>query len=201
MSKYQHRRSKIKRGSSSKQLTKSFFRDIWALKGKFVAIVLITLLGTMIFAALQSIAPDMRETAKDYYKNSNLMDLELQSASGVSQSQIDKLAKNDNISKVEGADLVDLLDDDDNVYRLHSLPEEINQITVLEGHLPDTDTQIVVGEGSKALGDIPRIGDKVQIASSNEVSNLGLLNTYQNQLKEKMLAGDNESEPEITFDV
>ena len=48
---------------------KSSFKEISSSKGKFISIILIILLGTMLFVGVRSTGPDLSNSASSYVNN------------------------------------------------------------------------------------------------------------------------------------
>ena len=69
-----------------------FFRSIARSKGRFIAIAVITALGTGFFAGLQVTAPDMRLAADQYLDQTDAWDIRVASTLGVDDEMVAELA-------------------------------------------------------------------------------------------------------------
>ena len=58
-----------------KSILKDALREISLNKKKFISLLLIIVIGTGFYVGLKSTPKDMKETAKAYYKETNLFDL------------------------------------------------------------------------------------------------------------------------------
>ncbi|MEW8987664.1 MAG: hypothetical protein AB2401_11825, partial [Bacillus sp. (in: firmicutes)] len=62
---------------------KSSFREIKSSKGKFISIIIIILLGTLIFVGVRSTGPDLSNSASTYVNKYDLYDLQIVSTMGL----------------------------------------------------------------------------------------------------------------------
>lgn len=81
-----------------KALFKEIMRSIRRSKARFISIIAIVALGISFFAGIKATAPDMKETAELYFKNSNLMDIRVISPVGLT---IDDIAAFKGVEGVE----------------------------------------------------------------------------------------------------
>lgn len=165
---------------------KNTIRDITSSLNRFIVILIISALGAGFFSGLKASGPDMRATAEQYFTDTNLMDYRMLSTMGFTNDDLDALKTQDGIEAVMPAYRVDLLvgkESMEEAMRLHSLPdanrqgsqEVMNQLTVLEGRLPERDNECVVGRPNFRGGTPYKIGDKLTILESNKTSSLDLI--------------------------
>lgn len=125
--------------NTSRTIKKSFPR--------FLSLVIMSLLGVLVFVGLTATSPDMVKTLDKFFDDKNTYDIKIISSMGLTNDDIDALKKLDKILDVEGTYSKDLLiknDYSEFVLNVSSLPNTINKLDLLEGHLPENDNEIVV---------------------------------------------------------
>ncbi len=83
------------------------FRSIKRTFSRFVSLIAIVAIGSGLFCGLNSIGPDMVDTANEYYKKYNLMDLRLQSYLGLYEEDLEKVRAVEGVEAVQGVKFVD----------------------------------------------------------------------------------------------
>lgn len=140
-----------------KSILKDAVREIKLNKKKFISLLLIIALGTGFYVGLKSTVKDMKETAKKYYKETNLMDVKINSDVGFDKSDEIKLK---NIKGVKGVNLTKTLDatvevDGKNyIIKLNSISSDrsiksddyINHLILTSGKYPSTINEGLVEE-------------------------------------------------------
>lgn len=162
-------------------LWKNIIRDIKNSKARFISIMLIIALGVGFFTGIKATSPSMNETAEQYYRENNLMDIRLLSTVGFDDEDVAAVRKLDCVRAAMPSyfsDVIVNIDGKGSVIRLHSMPEEdengivINKPVVNEGRLPEKKGEIAV-EKANFSGDFA-IGDTIFIDSkSDEDANAG----------------------------
>jgi len=84
----------------SKALVKDIFRSIKRTMARFISIVAIVALGISVFAGIKATAPDLKDTAEKYFSDNNLMDINVISTIGLTDTDVY------NISKISGVEAV-----------------------------------------------------------------------------------------------
>lgn len=149
-----------------KTTTIEFFREIKKSSGRFVSILFIVALGVAFFSGIRASEPDMRVTGDAYFDQANLMDIKVISTLGLTKDDVKAFEGLDSIDKAEGAYSGDFLNYDGEKQRaLHvmSLSEDINQITVTEGRLPEKSGECLADDESTY-----KVGDKIKLTSGTE---------------------------------
>jgi len=147
-------------------------RTFWKSVSRFISIFFMAMLGAGVFAGLQAVSPNMKNSVSDYYLKNNFMDLRVVSAGGFSQADADAAAALDCVDAVMpsvSTEAISAVDGKDYVIKLHTLPGGagadnngyINRVELLEGRLPENDNECVIVFRSAA--DRIRIGDTVSI--------------------------------------
>lgn len=150
------------------KLLVSSFRKIWSTRRKFLSLLCMALLGVGFFAGIKATSPDMINTLDKYLDENNVYDIEINSTLGLTDDDIKEL-KNLNIANnVVGSKYIDEIiniDSVDETIRVISLTN-INKVTLQEGKLPTSSSEIVVEE--KFLDDYHlKLGDTVKVNSKN----------------------------------
>lgn len=140
-----------------KSILKDALREISLNKKKFISLLLIIVIGTGFYVGLKSTPKDMKETAKAYYKETNLFDLKVVSSSGFSKNDYYSLKQVDGIKGVflsKTLDVITTINNSDYVIKLNSINEDrdlksddyINHLTLLKGRYPKTINEGLVEE-------------------------------------------------------
>ena len=148
-----------------KTLFKDTVKEITHNFKRFISMLLIVLLGVGFFAGIKAASPDMKETLDKYFDDQNVMDIQVMSTLGLTQTDLEELQKVEGVQQVEGGYSTDVIvngGEEEFVVKLESLPENINQIKVVEGRLPENEKECVVEENFLS-GTGHKIGDKIQI--------------------------------------
>ena len=165
-----------------KAFQKDSWRGIWHSMGRFVAIFAIVALGVGFFAGLKATSPDMQNTADEYYDRDRLLDVRVISTLGLTDEDIAYLSSIEGVGQVCGQRSLDVLvagDGGNRAIRLHSLPEEgeLDQVTLLEGRLPEVPGEIAV-EGGMLDNSAYSVGSVITLSESNEEDSLDSLKTH-----------------------
>lgn len=159
-------------------MSRNLLRSIKNSLGRYIAIAMIIALGAGIFVGLRMTKADMVATGQKYTDAQNMFDLRLVCSYGWSDEQLEAVKKMDGIVDAEGVFYTDLIvkidqSDDDQVYRVYTIPEKINRLVLLGGRMPENGNECLVDgyhNGEKMLG------KKILIQDNNEEETLELLN-------------------------
>ncbi len=92
-------------------MNKALFKDTWRTmertKSRFISLVAIVALGISFFAGVHATAPDMRDTATQYYIDTNAMDLQIISTAGLTEDDVRTIAGIQGVEHVSGEKFVD----------------------------------------------------------------------------------------------
>ncbi len=92
-------------------MNKALFKDTWRTmertKSRFISLVAIVALGISFFAGIHATAPDMRDTATQYYIDTNAMDLQVISTAGLTDDDVRVIAGIQGVEHVSGEKFVD----------------------------------------------------------------------------------------------
>lgn len=140
-----------------KSILKDALREISLNKKKFISLLLIIVIGTGFYVGLKSTPKGMKETAKAYYKETNLFDLKVVSSSGFTKNDYYSLKQVDGVKGVflsKTLDVITTINNSDYVIKLNSINEDrdlksddyINHLTLLKGRYPKTINEGLVEE-------------------------------------------------------
>jgi putative ABC transport system permease protein len=153
----------------NKTYLKASFREIKQSKGRFIAIIMIVLLGTLLYVGVKTAGPVMQKTMDHYVTQQHLSDLQIISTAGLSQKDLD-LAKEVPGAEAEAGYQFYYADAAKNeVVQVFSYDADAkqNQLTLAEGSFPKEKNQIVLDEKAKTAG--YKIGDKYQVKEEDMV--------------------------------
>ena len=86
-----------------KAYTKDIIKTIVKGKKRFMALAVITALGVCMMSGLKASCDDLRISADDFYDKQNLFDIMVVSTMGLTEEDVESLAKIEGIEEVEGA--------------------------------------------------------------------------------------------------
>lgn len=137
--------------------------------GRFLSVLFIVALGVGFFAGLRETTPDIESTLDSYYDEHNLMDFKIVSTGGLTEDDVNSLKELEYVEKVIPSFSVDTLIDGEEV-RVHAIEEDINNVALKEGRMPE--------EESECIADAThyQIGDKLTIT---KLSGDGILKTLE----------------------
>ena len=93
----------------SKALLKDIFRSIARTKARFISIIAIVALGISVFAGIKATAPDLKDTASKYFLDNNLMDVNVISTIGMTDTDIYEISQLSGVEAVMPSKFVDTL--------------------------------------------------------------------------------------------
>lgn len=183
-------------------LFKDTLRTIERTRSRFFSIVAIVALGISFFAGMNATAPDMLDTAVQYYKDTNAMDIGITSTVGLSQEDLETLASINGVEAITGEKYFDGnlsingqnatdLDGSQLTVRALSLDLEkvaanaqgvddkgyINRPQLIEGTWPTSADQCVVDNSVLSTPDGFEIGNTVSIGGDSADASSSLKNT------------------------
>ena len=149
------KRSSVRKKSSNK-LVLSVLRLIKGTFGRYLAIFAIIALGVGFFAGLRVSTDSMMKTADAYFRETNLYDFRLISTLGLTEEDVTAFAGLDGVEKAVGvvsADFICKGSEGDDVFRAHQLTDELNQIDLVAGRMPQ--------KGNECLLDAKFFGEEL----------------------------------------
>ena len=157
-------------------------REIKKTFGRFFAIFAIIAIGVGFFSGLRITTPVMVRSMDRYYRDAQLYDYRLVSTLGWQEKEVEAFRKKKGVKAAEGAWQYDVLIENKEgvaaVYRIHSMTDQVNGLTLREGRLPE-DTDECLMDASNRMGF--EIGDTLTFAGDNDPDTLEALarSTYK----------------------
>lgn len=145
-------------------------KDIWRAirKGKkrFLAIMIITFLGTMMFSGLKAACEDLRYSADRFFDDQRLFDLCIMSTLGLTEEDLEVIRHQEGVETVEGiyGETVRIIANGNDLSAVIKpfYQDGLNQPYVVEGHLPQRTDEIVITEKFAKAADIT-VGDALKV--------------------------------------
>ena len=158
-------------------MRKNLFQSIRTSLGRYIAIVAIIALGAAIFVGLRVTKTDMVATGQKFTDEQNMFDLRLVSSYGWNRDQVEAVAALDGVVDAEGGFYLDVMvqvgrDEDDVVYRVHSIPETINTVVLEGGRMPESPNECLI-DGFRADDSI--LGTTITVSAANDEDTLDTL--------------------------
>jgi putative ABC transport system permease protein len=143
------------------RLTTDAVREVKNTFSRFLSILVLSALAVAFLAGLRATAPDMKYTADNYYDRTHMMDGYVISTLGLTDEDLDALAKADGVEEVEGVRTVDATATD-SIVSIRAMPERLNLLEVVKGRLPQEASECVTdGRLLTELG--LELGDTLEI--------------------------------------
>lgn len=137
--------------------------------GRFVSIFFIVALGVAFYSGIRASEPSMRFTADQYFDDSKLMDLKVMGTMGLTKADIKAIGKVSGIEAVEGGYSKDVLcpvGDNEKVVHMLSMQKNFDQVSLVEGRLPEKAGECLVDEDFLSYTDL-KVGDTVTFHSGD----------------------------------
>ena len=150
-------------------LRKDFIIEIKKTMGRFISIFFIVALGVAFYSGIRASEPSMRITADQYFDDSELMDLKVMGTMGLTKADIKAIGKVSGIEAVEGGYSKDVLcpvGDNEKVVHMLSTQKNFNQVSIVEGRLPEKAGECLVDEDFLSYTDL-KVGDTVTFHSGD----------------------------------
>ena len=150
-------------------LRKYFIIEIKKTMGRFVSIFFIVALGVAFYSGIRASEPSMRFTADQYFDDSKLMDLKVMGTMGLTKADIKAIGKVSGIEAVEGGYSKDVLcpvGDNEKVVHMLSMQKNFDQVSLVEGRLPEKAGECLVDEDFLSYTDL-KVGDTVTFHSGD----------------------------------
>ncbi len=153
-------------------IIKNTLRKVWKTKGRFLAITAIIAIGSGFFTGVKVTSPSMKQTAQNYYENTNLMDFRFVSTLGFDDDDISNIKNLQGVTELSAGYTADLFFEYDGAYnsivRVYSYNENdsVNKPTLVSGAMPQNDNECVIDDELKGI--FP-IGSTISLSTeSNE---------------------------------
>jgi len=143
--------------------------------GRYISLLVIILVGVGFFAGIHITAPNALSLAQNYFSEHKLMDLRILSQSGFSQSDVDALNEIEGILNVIPSFSIDV-SSTHSVIRVHAIEDSVNTVKLIDGHMPESNSEVLGDSRSFSIGERIEITDDVSgILDENEFIVVGLI--------------------------
>lgn len=143
-------------------------REIRSSLGRYLAIFAIIALGAGLFVGLRLSRPDFLETYNNYTNKTNFYDFRLVSTLGLTDEDLAEVKKMDGVKLAEGAVGADFLfntaDEDNLIMMAQSIPENVNQIKLKAGRMPEKANECLADPDMYSKDDI---GSTIKLSKDN----------------------------------
>ncbi len=155
-------------------MQKNLYQSIKNSVGRYIALALIICLGASLFMGLVITRQNMVYTGQHFMDQQNMFDLRMISNYGWDEEYVEKFSALPGVKDAEGVLYLDLIartEDmtEDSVYRFYAIPQQMNQIALRSGRMPETSQECLV-EGF--LTDDSILGKTITISRLNEKDSL-----------------------------
>ena len=142
-------------------LVKDILREVWNTKGRFVSMLMLTMLGAMMVVGIRGAAINMRDAAHNKFVAANLYDLQLRRALPFGSEELLHVRNVDGVHLAEGtfkSDKYTYFGESIRTVRITGLMDYINQVELTHGRMPTEAGEIAVEwrflrDGRFELGD------------------------------------------------
>ncbi|GEN94522.1 FtsX-like permease family protein [Pediococcus ethanolidurans] len=142
---------------------KATMREISQSMGKFVSIVLIILLGSLLYVGIRSVGPDLNQTANHYFKQQKLSDVKVSSTMGLTNRDLTSIKQNKQVKTALPIHMVTLQKSRSQIVSVYGYQKQakLDQLKLVSGKLPTQANQLVLDikakENGYHIGDIYRL--------------------------------------------
>ncbi|MCD7863187.1 MAG: ABC transporter permease [Lachnospiraceae bacterium] len=150
-------------------------RSIKKSLGRFLAIMIITMLGSAFFGGLMATQPAFLKTAQNFTDEYHLYDFRILSTYGIDEDDIAAVAALEDTQAAAGSVYYDAIANTpggEMVIRILSITEEVNDLMLVEGRMPENESECVID--SNYFTDT-EIGDVITFSDENEEDTLEAL--------------------------
>ncbi|MBL3531834.1 ABC transporter permease [Companilactobacillus zhachilii] len=133
-------------------LTRNMWRDIRKSKGRFIAIILIIMLGVLIFVGVKAAGPSLNDSLNKTVADKNLSDIQVISTTGFSETDL-KLARKVPGAQVEATKMKYVIGGKSKVaVALYGYDDDAkqNQLIMRSGRLPQKSNEVVLDKNAKS---------------------------------------------------
>lgn len=138
---------------------KNTLRKIKHSLGRFITLILIIAIGAAFFAGVRETSSDMIRTMDEYYDETKLMDYRIVSTMGLTEDDLTALKNLNNTEVIEANYTYETVIDGD-ATKIYGITHDINNVTLVDGKMPEEDNECLVLDGSYNIGDTIIIEDE-----------------------------------------
>ncbi|GCF92957.1 ABC transporter permease [Enterococcus florum] len=133
---------------------KASFREIAYSKGRFIAIILIIFLGTMLYVGIKATGPILNSSASRYVNQQDLSDFQIVSTAGLTEEDVEAAEAVNGVEVEPGYHFFYADSTKNEVAQVFSYANknQQNQLVLTEGRLPKKQQEIVLDSKAKDFG-------------------------------------------------
>ena len=132
--------------------------------GRFLSIMLLTMLGSMTLIGLKSAGPDINRSANEYFDKFDTMDLAVIASQGFGAADEKEIREAHGVSEVEFGNFTDTtIANSSSAIRIYSAPRKLSKFEVVRGKMPAREDEIALTDryrGKYKIGDIVEFAEK-----------------------------------------
>lgn len=132
--------------------------------GRFLSIMLLTMLGSMTLIGLKSAGSDINRSANEYFDKFDTMDLAVIASQGFGAADENEIRGAHGVSELEFGNFTDTtIAKSSSSIRIYSAPRRISKFEVVKGRLPKRQDEIALTDryrGKYKIGDIIEFAEK-----------------------------------------
>ncbi|WP_086350720.1 ABC transporter permease [Candidatus Enterococcus clewellii] len=153
----------------NKTYLKASFREIWQSRGRFIAIILIILLGTLLYVGVKTTGPVLNSSGSDYLEKQQLADMQIISTGGLTEKDESLLEEIPDTIVESGYQFFYADEEKGEVVHVFSYDEvqKQNQLVLEKGQLPKKESELVLDAAAETLG--YQIGDTYTIDDPDQL--------------------------------
>lgn len=154
-------------------IIKNTLRKVAKTKGRFLAITAIIAIGSGFFTGVKVTSPSMKQTAQNYYENTNLMDFRFVSTLGFDDDDISNIKNLQGVTELSAGYTADLFFEYDGAYNSivriysHNENDSVNKPSLISGNMPQNDNECVIDDELKSI--FP-IGSTIALSTESDES-------------------------------
>ena len=148
-------------------------REVRKTFGRFFAIFAIIALGAGFFSGLRITSPTLVNSMDKFYQKTRFFDYRLVSDQAWDEESVSRIQKTDGVLGAQGTHqrdvLVETSEDETAVFRVHTLTDQVNKVSLKKGRLPEKASECLL-DASFPQGF--KIGDKITFSKDNKKKTL-----------------------------
>lgn len=145
--------------------------------GRFLSIMLLTMLGSMTLIGLKSAGSDINRSANEYFDNFDTMDLAVIASQGFGAADEKEIREAHGVSEVEFGNFTDTtIAKSSSSIRIYSAPRRISKFEVVKGRLPKRQDEIALTDRYRGKY---KIGGNIEFAEKRGVPEQLKRHTYR----------------------
>lgn len=161
---------------------KDIRREISHTFGRFICIFLISALGVAFFTGIRICEPVMNKSADRLFDESSLMDLEVISTGGLTDADVEAISSVEGVENVMpaySADMLDYIGTEQNVIKVISLPDRLNNVRLISGRMPVAPDECVIDSQLTSFHAEYNIGDTITVLDADSEESALSINSFR----------------------